>query len=145
MDRILDRLWCGDFEDGYRAVHSRPDEWTVQHVVNLSQTPYYSPYGQVTVFHIHDELFLDPATWTAGTNLIHSLLMYKEPVYKCLFTSVLVHCRLGKSRAPAMCAAYLIRCGYSPEKALKLVKLQRHLADPHPETWRSVVAWAQGA
>jgi protein-tyrosine phosphatase len=56
---------------------------------------------------------------------------------------VLLHCRLGKSRSVALCAAYLAYCGFSdtPDNALLYIYAKRPIASVHPETWRGVVNW----
>jgi len=132
VDRILDRLWCGCLADGQQiAAGENPGQIT--YLLNISQ---YS-YDAADVFAVHypiqDEVFLPAATWENLTQLLANILAARY--------TVLVHCRLGKSRAPSLCAAYLMRCGYSPEKALHLVQSQRPVADPHSETWQSVLAW----
>ncbi len=140
MNQILDRLWCGSYEDGQDVAFSgAEDNPAVTHIFNLSQRFYFSLKTTVTHMPIEDEVFLPPRVWDDLTRLVA-----KEMAAFHGRSTVLVHCRLGKSRAPSLCIAYLIRCGFSPEKALKLVRLQRPEADPHPETLRSVIEWAKG-
>ena len=136
MDRILDRLWCGSYDDAQRVLEVPPAS-PITYILNVSQYPYQGATDLPTVHYpIQDEVFLPAATWENLTHLLADLLAARY--------TVLVHCRLGKSRAPSLCAAYLMRCGYSAEKALRLVKLVRDEADPHPETWASVLAWFTG-
>ena len=134
MDRILDRLWCGSYEDAQRVLDPDYPASPITYILNISQF-LYQVVGDLPAVHypIQDEVFLPPATWENLTQLLADILAARY--------TVLVHCRLGKSRAPSLCAAYLMRCGYSAEKALQLVKRQRDEADPHTETWASVLAW----
>lgn len=132
MDRILDRLWCGSYEDG-RHVAAKDTVVPIRYILNISQYPYDSPIIPAVHYPIEDEVCLPGKTWEHLTHLLSDLLVARY--------TVLVHCRLGKSRAPALCAAYLMRCGFAPEKALELVLEKRSEADPHPETIKSVLAW----
>ena len=97
-----------------------------------------APAPPVTVMHheIPDEVFLDGSVWSGLTHLLSGLLTHGN--------TVLVHCRLGVSRAPALCAAYLMRCGMAPEEALAYVTARRAVTAVHAETWRGVLAWAEG-
>lgn len=136
MNQILDRLWCGNFEDG-EAVAQKRILSPVNFLLNLSQYTYNSPTFIMLHRPIEDEVFLSPETWEALTHRLTGFIHTRRH-------HVLVHCRLGKSRAPSLCAAYLVRCGWDPESALQHVLARRPEADPHPETWRSVIAWAKG-
>ena len=129
MDWILGRLACGSLAD----VDALPAAVTV--VVNLSQ---HVSTAAVPVLHheIPDEVWLDASVWSGLTHLLGGLLQRGD--------TALVHCRLGVSRAPALCAAYLMRCGMAPEEALAYVTARRALAAVHAETWRGVTQWAEG-
>jgi protein-tyrosine phosphatase len=50
----------------------------------------------------------------------------------------LVHCELGRSRAPAVVAAYLYYIGFQLDTALTLVRRVRPQANPHPAIWQSI-------
>ena len=132
MDKIIDRLWLGNLDDG-RHAHDRlfpPDA-----ILNISQYAYESP---LRVYHetIQDEVFHDAKVWQQLVMRLHVLHGKTNDV-------VLVHCRLGVSRAPALVAAYLAYCGYSRDvdHALVEVMKKRVISDPHTETWRGVRAW----
>ena len=134
MDQILDRLWCGSYADAQRLCEPEAVGAPITSVLNVSQYAYTNPYIATVHYPIQDEVVLPAANWQVLTHLLSDLL-----VARC---TVLVHCRLGKSRGPSLCAAYLMRCGFSAEKALQWVKQRRVVADPHPVTWQSVLAWS---
>ena len=134
MDQILDRLWCGSYADAQRLCEPEAVSSPITYVLNVSQYACANPYIATVHYPIHDEFHLPGETWQQLTHLLSDLLVARHVVF--------VHCRLGKSRAPSLCAAYLIRCGFSPAKALKWVRLTRALADPHPAIWQSVLAWS---
>lgn len=132
MERILDRLWCGSLADAAVLAPGGP----IRRIVHLAlQDPPVADVIHTVEMPILDEVFLGDGVWETLTWTIQECLSARG--------EVLVHCRLGKSRAPSACAAYLIRAGYRPDKALALVRRARPQADPHPETWRSVLAWAR--
>ena len=133
MDQLLDRLWVGDRRDADDLLAAPVP--VIEYVMNLSQfAPVPSPQVFSLWYPMDDEVFLPALMWDAVTGFIGSVLSSN--------LRLLVHCRLGKSRSPAACAAYLIRCGYAPVDALDMVRACRAIADPHQETWRSVLAWA---
>lgn len=136
MNQILDRLWCGDYDDGrgVAATDMQAGYGPVTYILNISQYPYDSPVVPAVHYPIQDEVFLPANTWAKLTHLLSDILAARY--------TVLVHCRLGKSRAPSLCAAYLMRCGFAPDVALRMVQQVRPLAFPHPKTWESVLAWA---
>ena len=58
---------------------------------------------------------------------------------------VLVHCEMGISRSPAICACFLYECeGITLEKAHDEIKARRPLADPHPVLLASIKDYYNG-
>ena len=133
MDWILGRLACGGFEDadGFKTSVSTC-------IVTLCEQPIVRPYDGLTeVVHrgVPDEVWLPPDVWTACVQTVTHYLSHGF--------IVLVHCRLGVSRAPSLCAAYLISCGMYPDEALAYVQNKRSVAHPHINTWAGVLDWAR--
>lgn len=133
MDQILDRLYLGNFEDA---------EWVAWEkaacVISLCEK---SPMlRDDRIAHIHapipDEVYLPAYTWS---ELVHALTQAVRDE-----EAVLVHCRLGISRAPSLVAAYLAQCGYHLDTALAYLVSRRSIVAPHSETWRGVQHWYQG-
>lgn len=128
MDQILDRLWLGDFADAEQACAP------IDYLLTLCEACPPSTL-RVAHFSIPDEVYL-PVEWS---DLVKHLSMFLQR------STVLVHCRLGKSRSPALVAAYLASIGWhDPETALAYVKSKRAIVEVHSETWRGVTAWWEG-
>jgi hypothetical protein len=136
VEQILDRLWLGDATD--TAVFQQapdPDEprWAI---LTLCEA---SPIIHEAFTHIHapipDEAYLPREVWSELLHSLFGLLISHD--------NVLVHCRLGVSRSPALVAAYLARCGHSrsPDHGLTYVCSKRGVCQPHVETWRGVLDW----
>lgn len=133
MDWILSRLACGSLVDVAALEHISG----IQRVLTLSEQR-RPPLPSLMYGHheaIPDEVWLPPDLWERRVESLRYLLVHG---------TVLVHCRLGISRAPALCAAYLIRCGMAAEEAHAFVQSKRPVTNIHPETWRGVLEWAEG-
>lgn len=132
MHWIFNRLALGDQDDGERARAT-----DVSLCFHVGQHP-YTPQSGVSLIHvpIPDEVVLPPATWAGLVFALGGFLRRGE--------RVLVHCRLGKSRSPALVCAYLMQCGMAPEEALAYVQARRAAVAIHHETWRSVLTWHEG-
>ena len=128
MDFVLSRLVVGAFNE----VATVPG--TITAVLSLCERQ-PDPVAQCLMLHapIPDEVELSATTWEELTTCLTRLLAHGHTVF--------VHCRLGKSRSPALCAAHLIRCGYTPENALAIVQKAHAYTCVHPETWKSVLRW----
>lgn len=131
MDWILGRLACGTFDEAQVLAADGPFD----RVMNLSER-----LSETVVPCIHapmpDEVFLEGSVWdTQLTNLFALLLTSRRAVF--------LYCRLGVSRSPALCAAYLVACGVARNlgEALVIVQARRRVTKIHPETLRGVVAW----
>lgn len=133
MDQILDRLWLGSWDDGALQDQLGP-ACCCTYLLNLSERPYQSTLP-IAHLPLADEAFHAPAVWARRVHALAALLTTRQ--------TVLVHCRLGVSRAPSLVAAYLAWCGHSrdPEHALVWVLARRSCVKPHPETWRGVIYW----
>ncbi len=133
MDWILGRLACGTFDEAQVLVADGPFDG----VLNLSER-----FSETVVPCIHapmpDEVFLERALWETQIAILGTLLRRSR-------RAVLVHCRLGVSRSPALCAAYLTASGMArdPSEGLAIVQAQRRVTKIHPETLRGIVAWWQ--
>ena len=131
MDWIFGRLACGSTED---AELITPSGMTA--IMTLCEVPMANRHRLIHYAHlpIPDEVWLPPDVWKERVGELAHLLGV------CRLT-VLVHCRLGVSRAPALCAAYLMHCGMAPDEARDYVQARRPVVNIHPETWRGVLEW----
>lgn len=132
MNRLLDRLYCGAFADVQPSLNAEG----ITCVLSLcEQAPEAVPGVKMIHAPISDEVTLPPQTWS---ELLRALLAEIRDGH-----TVLVHCRLGVSRAPSLCAAYLAATGCiaSPNTALAYVQERRSVANPHPLTWYGVKQW----
>jgi protein-tyrosine phosphatase len=132
LDWILSRLALGSLADAHEVIaqtHPQHPSWCL---LNVCEYPYESNGYTVLWQPIPDEVFLVCDQWAQLVGMLWSALVD--------YPTVLVHCRLGKSRSPALVAAYLAACGHSrdPEDAIAYVREQRREVDVHPETWRGV-------
>lgn len=126
MHQILDRLFLGDLQD---SINAPPDMW----VINLSGTDYRRA-KRYHCRHIPDEQSIVPgATIMRVVNLMRG--------YIGTGARVLIHCRGGVSRAPALAAAYLYTCGWDLEEAKIFVRIKRPIVDIHPAIWQSIRDW----
>lgn len=129
MERILNRLYLGCFGD---VPHAPPTPIT--HVFSLCER---APETFLPMTHhpIPDEVWLSPRIWRERLATLDALIINGE--------HVLVHCRLGVSRSPALVATYLLYAGHytTLEVALAHVKSLRACVQVHPETWRGVTEW----
>ena len=135
MDQILSRLYCGSLEDA--------QAWTYkdgQAIVTLSEQRIdknASPLLiHVAYLPIPDEAWLPREIWKSRVDALAH--------YLGLHWTVLVHCRLGVSRSPALCAAYLAHTGWDLDEALAYVQSKRACTKVHGETWRGVKEWLCG-
>ena len=138
MDQILDRLWLGTFADAAAFAEPTTQMFPLSAILTLCEA---KPVVAQGIEHIHapipDEVYLPRAVWV---ELVHALTTLLHDGH-----TVLVHCRLGVSRSPALVAAYLARCGHSRDLAAALVYLvaRRGCVAPHAETWRGILDYAQ--
>lgn len=136
MDQILDRLWLGTVDDAAAYTDPATQAIPLASILTLNEA---KPPVAAGITHIHapirDEVYLPGYQWA---ELLHALqrLIHAPGI-------VLVHCRLGVSRAPSLVAAYLARCGHSRDLATALAYLvaRRGCVAPHQETWRSLVEY----
>jgi hypothetical protein len=132
LNWILDRLALGSQEDGQNAL---PGE--ISCLLNIGQHAYVPHPGiAITYRPIADEVYLPSATWVGLVNLLSGFLRRGE--------HVLVHCRLGKSRSPALVVAYLMQCGMGAAQALEWVKARHPMVAIHDETWRGMIDAQRG-
>lgn len=129
MNRILPRLYLGCFEDVQACA-----EHGITHILSLCEA---CPESETIVLHrpIPDEVWLPPETWGALLYELDALLINGH--------RVLVHCRLGVSRSPALVAAYLVYAGHETDlyEAAAFCHVKRPQTKMHPETWRGVCEW----
>ena len=130
MNRILDRLYCGAFDDVPACADAG-----ITCVLSLCEAQ-PEPIPGVLMLHapFPDEVDIPVHVWAELITALTRVLRYGY--------TVLVHCRLGVSRSPTLCAAYIARAGVFPlDDALTYVRLCRNIANPHSATWASVGAW----
>jgi protein-tyrosine phosphatase len=126
MNQILDRLFLGSLADGQAATAP------ITCLLNVSQYSYDSPLRTIWA-PLEDEVLLPPEEWQSLVHVLAVQLSHGE--------TVLVHCRLGKSRAPALVAAYLVSCGWTPGGARNCVQARRREVAIHEATWAGIDQW----
>ncbi len=130
MHQILPRLYLGDLLDAESVTLEQ-----IQCVISLCKEKPHIAEGMAHIYApIQDEVWHFSSVWS---ELVYALTdaIRDEP-------NVLVHCRLGKSRSPALVCAYMATTGWTMASALRHIKRIRPLVLPHPETWRSVMEWS---
>jgi len=128
MDRILDRLYCGSFND-VPTCHRQG----VTCVISLCEAA-PEPVPGVLMIHlpIPDEVFLSSSVWVVLTEALSTCLRENYVV--------LVHCRLGVSRAPSLCALHVAQSApMSIGQAFDYVQSLRFVANPHQATRSSAL------
>lgn len=135
MDQLFSRLFLGDLVDAESAKTA-----DIQAIVTVCEAV---PVVAEGIWHTHipipDEVYLPGDIWGGIVYNIHEVLSVAHN------HTVLVHCRLGVSRAPAACLAYLIRCGWSFNGAERYIRGCRKVVKIHHETLRGVMEWAEGS
>ncbi len=134
MDWILPRLACGTYDEAQMLV----SDGSIGYAMNLSERP-----SETVVFCLHapmpDEVFLDADMWELQVHRLFAIFLTSR-------TGIFVHCRLGVSRSPALCAAYLAASGVARtlDEALAQVRATRVVTRIHQETERGLRAWWEG-
>ena len=130
MTRIFHRLYLGDADDAERLARSNPSGIAV--VISLSESPVERRNPRIRYL-----AFPLPEATPIGIETLNLILAAMTNSIRN--GAVLVHCRLGMSRSPAMVAAYLDRIGYLDfEDALQFLHHLRSRVDPSPILLRSV-------
>ena len=139
MNRILDHLYLGASSDLTDATSFASDQRALAPctaVLTLCEVAPPPDHGLLRVHYpIPDERYLPILAWDTAVCLIAAWLRAGE--------TLLVHCRLGVSRSPAVVAAYLAWRAHDPdpETAMAFLKTLRPIVNTHPETWRGVTDW----
>jgi len=118
MDWILDRLACGSLAD-VRQSAAAGMFTPAAAIVSLAEkddVPWSYPV-RYEHFLVSDEESWPLSTIEWLTQRVSRLLV--------MYDRVIVHCHGGVTRSPALCAAHLIRCGFSPGTALVHVQTRR--------------------
>lgn len=132
MNKILDSLYFGAFSDADGATRETLAPCTA--ILTLCEA---APAHGLRGMHypLPDEVFLPESAWQTGMFILAAWINSGE--------TVLVHCRLGVSRAPALVAAYLALTGHFPDPttAGKWLGMLRPIVRIHPATMAGVMAW----
>ena len=131
MDWILGRMACGTFDEAQMLTLDGLFGGVMNLSERLSETVLPCLHAPIP-----DEVFLKWPVWDTQLKNLFALLLTSR-------RGVFVHCRLGVSRSPALCAAYLAVAGVARDlaEALEIVQARRQVTKIHPETLRGVVAW----
>lgn len=131
MNWITSRLALGTLDDGRNPVIA--DHF--DQILNVSQYDYFSA---VPMMHLpmQDEIWLGAWVWQERLKAIEVGLRQGQ--------KLLVHCRLGKSRSPALVVAWLARAGMGLAEAHEYVCTRHPTMHIHSETWRSLEDWWKG-
>lgn len=123
MDKILDGLYLGDLEDANAAMDQ-------MYTVNFCEID-SQHQGPKTHFPVPDNTRLDVRTVQNGVWMVENAIYTGR--------TVLVHCRMGQSRAPSFVFGYLVgRCNWDADYALDYIKKCRDFVNPYIKTLNSV-------
>ena len=132
MERILDRLYLGAYADvgGVPPADLAP----CTAILTLCERAPTTTMHRVH-YPIPDEAYLGIPAWDTAILLVADWVMAGE--------TLLVHCRLGVSRAPAVVAGYLALSGYSRDLSMAVATVQaiRPQVAIHRETFRGLSDW----
>ena len=133
MDFILDRLALGTWDEAQQLVST--ERFTC--IINLSER---ASVTQPSLWQIHlpmpDETWIPRWQWQERLRAIKNGLQNQG--------IVLVHCRLGVSRSPALVTAWLTRCGWTLTSAREWVTQRHPVTAIHQETWTGLSDWYSG-
>jgi len=133
MDKILDRIFIGDWHDGQNLQVRK--EQVINVVLNLAEE-------------------LDDPTWEGevykkvgfkdGEPIPHEKI--KESVefineHMRKKHKILVHCAAGASRSIAILMCYMYECGWDLDEALAFIRSKRPIANPNPVILNSIMEY----
>jgi len=133
MDRILDRVWIGDWHDG--ASTQIRKQCYINAVLNLAkelpiitwETEIYKKVDIVDGTPIPKEILKE------CLDFIHEHVRKKE--------RILIHCAAGVSRSVAILMAYMYECGWNLDEALLYIRSKRPVANPNPILLESIMEY----
>jgi diacylglycerol kinase (ATP) len=131
VNKITDRIYVGDWGDALSLIW--PNGNWISAVLNVCENMDNSFDNHIAYLH---EPFPD------------HLLIPKEAFDTCMHwlktqyvlgKNILIHCALGVSRSPTICAAFLVKQGLAKtiDEGLLIVKLARPEVNPAPLTFLS--------
>lgn len=126
---ITDRLYIGRkprTRDDYEELHRLGIHFIINTIWGSKPVPDpLSPPIPTLWIGLHDFLFLPiptEALWEGMQEVLPRIQQGEK---------ILVHCRRGRHRSVAMCAAILIAQGMTATEAMALIKEKRHYANPY--------------
>ena len=133
MDKILDRIWIGDWHDGANLQARK--ETVINVVLNVAKE-------------------LDDPTWEGEVYLKVSLddcePLPPEKLKQCVdFVMehlrkkhrILVHCAAGASRSVAIVMCVMYESGWDLDDALNFIRTKRAIANPNPVILNSIMEY----
>jgi protein-tyrosine phosphatase len=136
MNKIIDRFYVGDWNDAQSLKQSNPNE--ISSVLNVCENIDDLP----AVAYLH-AAFKDHET--IPKDKFDLCMIWLNTQYSANRT-ILVHCALGVSRSPTICAAFLtkLQVAANIDAALTLVRSARPQVNPAPLTWASAKEYLNG-
>jgi protein-tyrosine phosphatase len=138
MNRIIDRIYVGDWNDALSLKYSNPN--CISAVLNVCENIDYEA--------LHSGVGVAP-----GVAYLHEPFPDHLPIPESKFNMcmnwlgaqysvgriILIHCALGVSRSPTICAAFLTKLGISKniDEGLQIIKIARPEVNPSLLTFAS--------
>lgn len=129
MHRIVNNLWLGSQQDADQLIHHNPEKITA--ILNVRGPDAYDPPGRdQSAEHPGKAYKWIPAPDRGTISSRHvkeALLWLREQTDKG--QRILIHCKHGVSRSPAVLAAFMVESGISPspEAAEAAISIHRHV------------------
>jgi len=133
MDKILDRVWLGDWHDGQNLQARK--ERIINVVLNLAEElddPTWEGEAYKKV-GFKDGEPIPHEKIKEAVEFIHEHMKKKH--------RILIHCAAGASRAPTILIAYMYECGWDLDDAIMFVRSKRAVVNPNPILLRSLMEY----
>ena len=127
---ITNRLFVGDLQDAYSLNSSNPHN--IEAILNVCEErgPALNMASLWMPFPDHKPIPID---------IFYECMLWLESQYKRSDRKILIHCAIGKSRSPTICAAFMVTIGLfkSIVEAINVVAKARPQINPAPEVFLS--------
>lgn len=138
MNKVLDRLWIGDANDGRNIEELKANGITAAFNATHETDGWPEDFKAVTPYL---RLNQDDGAFISADKL-DSFKAFMDEMYDRKKHTVLIHCAAGVSRASTFTILTLMLYhGMTWDEGETLVKSVRPIISPHPELKRSVLIW----
>jgi len=136
LDKVVDRIYVGDNLDPHELRVSNSEQ--IGAILNVCET--FDPALDVASLHMP---FADCAP--IPTYEFQTCMSWLEQQYRRSDRNIFIHCHLGISRSPTICASFMFLQKISPtiQEALATIKAARPIINPHPLTLQSAITYLE--